>query len=704
MIMSGFRRIIAAIQGTVRYKLLVLVLFPILLVMPIALLLAIYWGTHFTYEQLYIKVNTDLAVADDIFQRIRKDYQEQLSRLVESYSFRTALEADDGEAIHQQIQELHLAAGFTYLHLVDSSGNWLYESSGQSRISPLLLRANQGQAQTGIEIFSAEDLTREFPRLADMQRLLLIETPRARPSSRTFEDRGMMIRVIYPVKDNNHRVLALLDGGVLLNNNFHFVDTIRDLVYGPGSLPQSSIGTVTVFLDDVRITTNVPLRPGERALGTRVSHEVRSRVLDEGGTWIDRAFVVNDWYISAYEPIVDPEGRRIGMLYAGFLEAPFRTALWRALGVLVLLFLVLMVLSALLAVYGAKTIFKPIEAMSKVVQAIRAGEDRHIGQVDSQDEIGELAREFDSMLSLLQQRRQEIRQWANQLETKVKERTAELEQKNTDLHRTINVLRETRRQLVVAEKLAAVGELTAGVAHEINNPTAVMLGNLDILVAELGPAIKPVQQEVNLMIEQIYRIKDIIDNLLQYARPGDFAGYADELDINATVESTIQLVQHLRNPGNLVIHLALEAVRKARINRHELQQVLVNLLTNAIHALPEQNGEIWLRTKNWDDRGVVICVQDNGSGLTEDQISRIFNPFYSGMKQGEGTGLGLSVSYGLIRRYGGVITVESAPGQGSKFFIWLLSEPEFIEDEETITEQLHDTDVHENTNRPFFSA
>jgi len=704
MIMSGFRRIVAAIQGTVRYKLLVLVLFPILLVMPIALLLAIYWGTHFTYEQLYIKVNTDLAVADDIFQRIRKDYQEQLSRLVESYSFRTALEADDGEAIHQQIQELHLAAGFTYLHLVDSSGNWLHESSGQSRISPLLLRANQGQAQTGIEIFSAEDLTREFPRLADMQRLLLIETPRARPSSRTFEDRGMMIRVIYPVKDNNHRVLALLDGGVLLNNNFHFVDTIRDLVYGPGSLPQSSIGTVTVFLDDVRITTNVPLRPGERALGTRVSHEVRSRVLDEGGTWIDRAFVVNDWYISAYEPIVDPEGRRIGMLYAGFLEAPFRTALWRALGVLVLLFLVLMVLSALLAVYGAKTIFKPIEAMSKVVQAIRAGEDRHIGQVDSQDEIGELAREFDSMLSLLQQRRQEIRQWANQLETKVKERTAELEQKNTDLHRTINVLRETRRQLVVAEKLAAVGELTAGVAHEINNPTAVMLGNLDILVAELGPAIKPVQQEVNLMIEQIYRIKDIIDNLLQYARPGDFAGYADELDINATVESTIQLVQHLRNPGNLVIHLALEAVRKARINRHELQQVLVNLLTNAIHALPEQNGEIWLRTKNWDDRGVVICVQDNGSGLTEDQISRIFNPFYSGMKQGEGTGLGLSVSYGLIRRYGGVITVESALGQGSKFFIWLLSEPEFIEDEETITEQLHDTDVHENTNRPFFSA
>lgn len=702
--MGWFRRIVAAVRGTVRYKLLVLVLFPILLVMPIALLLAIYWGTNFTYDQLYIKVNTDLAVADDVFRRIRRDYLEQLGRLAESHSFRTSLEARDGEAIHRQVQQLHATGGFTYLHLVDPSGNWLHESRGQSRSSPLLLRANQGQPQAGVELFSAEDLTREFPRLADMQRLPLIETPRARPTSRTFEDRGMMIRVIYPVKDEQNRVLALLDGGVLLNQNFQFVDAIRDLVYGPGSLPKGSIGTVTVFLDDVRITTNVPLRPGERALGTRVSNEVRSRVLDEGETWINRAFVVNDWYISAYEPIIDPEGRRIGMLYAGFLEAPFRTELWRALAALVLLFLALMALSALVAVRGAKTIFKPIEAMSDVVRAIRAGEDRHIGQVDSQDEIGELAREFDSMLTLLQQRSREIRQWADQLEIKVEERTAELQQKNTDLRNTINVLRETRRQLVVAEKLAALGELTAGVAHEINNPTAVMLGNLDVLVAELGPAIDPVRHEVNLIIEQIYRIKDIINNLLQYARPSEFAGYVDELNINATVDSTIRLVQHVRMSGEFAIRLGLDADRPVRINRHELQQVLVNLLTNAIHALPEENGEIWIRTRNWDDKGVVICVQDNGNGLDEDQISRIFNPFYSTKGQGEGTGLGLSVSYGLIRRYGGVITVESVVGQGSEFLIWLLSEPEYMEDEETISEQLHATAASNDINWPFMGA
>jgi two-component system NtrC family sensor kinase len=189
-----------------------------------------------------------------------------------------------------------------------------------------LLAAAQGQPTTGIEVFSAKDLANEDPFLARKYELTLLETPRARPSQRTVEDRGMMIRAIYPVKISSGKIIALLDGGVLLNNNFEFVDAIRDLVYGPGSLLEGSIGTVTVLLDDVRITTNVPLRPSERALGTRVSNEVRTQVLDHGEVWLDRAVVVNDWYISAYEPIIDVNGKRVGMLYTGYLEAPYRSS------------------------------------------------------------------------------------------------------------------------------------------------------------------------------------------------------------------------------------------------------------------------------------------------------------------------------------------------------------------------------------------
>jgi len=691
--MGIFTHIIRAVRGTVRYKLLVLVLFPILLVMPVALGIAAYWGANFTYDQLYIKVNTDLSVAEDVFVRMQKDYLDRLGTLAESYAFRTALEINNRQGINEQLLAVELSTGFTYLNVIDRSGAAGQSQGGtvgsRERSSSSLLKASQGKPTVGVEIFSADDLAKLGESIASSVELALLDTPRARPTNRTAEDRAMMIRALYPVKDSRGDLLAILDGGMLLNGNFGFVDAIRDLVYGPGSLPDGSIGTVTVFLDDVRISTNVPLRPGERALGTRVSDEVRTQVLDQGSKWIDRAFVVNDWYISSYEPILDVDGERVGMLYAGYLERPFRTALWEALGILILIFLVLMLISSLVAIRGAKSIFKPVEAMSSVVQATREGKLTRIGELTSRDEIGVLAREFDAMLDLLHERNNEILASADQLEHKVEERTAELQQKNEDLQRTISVLQETRQQLVNAEKLAALGELTAGVAHEIHNPTAVMLGNIDVLVDELGPAIEPVQHEIDLIIEQIYRIKDIIDNLLHYAHPDDYGGYMVDVDVNDLVRQTLKLIRHHQKKSRFEIRLELNADRGIRINQQELKQVVVNLLVNAIHVIEPDDGWIRITTRNWDDKGVAICIEDNGTGMDDVAMSRVFNPFYSTKRQGEGTGLGLSVSYGLARRYGGNITVQSSPGDGSCFTIWLLTEPELIEDEETIIEQLH---------------
>ena len=693
--MGSFTRFIETIRSAVRYKLLALVLFPILLVMPIALVLAIYWGKGFAYDQLFIKVNTDLSVAHDVFKRIPEDYLSRLALVAESHSFYVALEAEDAEAIKQQLSILKNTSGFDYLHLLDIDGRLLIEnfSVEYDRVSELVISAAKGQPSVGIEIFDHERMLAENKELANTILLPLVETARARPTDRVIEDRGMVIRAVYPVKNSKDKVVALLDGGVLLNSNFVFVDTIRDLVYGPGSLPEGSIGTVTVFLDDVRITTNVAMNPGERALGTRVSSEVREQVLEQGEVWIDSAFVVNDWFISSYEPIVDINGERVGMLYAGYLEAPFRQAFWNALGVLVLLFIVLMVLSAWLSIRGAKSIFKPLEAMSAVVKATRDGKKQRIGQQESKDEIGELSRELDIMLDLLQERNKQVQQWATQLEVKVAERTDELEVKNADLHKTIDVLRKTREQLVLAEKMAALGELTAGVAHEINNPVQVILGNLDVVVEAMGPHIEPVSEEVELMVQQVYRIQDIINNLLQYARPGEYAGYLEEIDVNSVINNTLKLLQHMRRTYVFDLEIDLQASKTIRINEQELEQVLVNILTNAIHALDKEKGKICIATRDWEDKGVVILIKDNGSGMTKEQVSRVFNPFYSTKKQGEGTGLGLSLSFGLIRRYGGSITVESDHGEGADFYVWLLAEPILIGDEETISEQLHELDA-----------
>ncbi|MCP4996103.1 MAG: HAMP domain-containing protein [Gammaproteobacteria bacterium] len=691
--MNLLPNVIGAVKGTLRYKLLVLVLFPILLIMPIALIIAIYWGNNLAYQQLFIKVNTDLSVSNDIFKRIREDYLNKLNQLAGSYAFRIALEAKSDKSVLSEVEQLRSNAGFTYLHIVDKNGDVLGSSEKQARSSAALLAAFRGKARVGIEIFNQKELEAISQQLSAEVKLPLIDTPRARPTARTVEDRAMMIRALLPIVNTTGEVEAILDGGVMLNGNFTFVDLIRDLVYGEGSLIDGSIGTVTVFLEDVRITTNVPLRPGERALGTRVSNEVRAQVLDRGENWVDRAFVVNDWYISAYEPIVDINGNRVGMLYAGFLEAPFRKELRQALAVLIGFFIALMLLSAIIAVLGAKSIFKPLELMSAVVHATRDGRDVRVGKISSRDEIGVLAHEFDAMLELLKERNQQIQNWAVQLEDKVEERTSELLQRNDELQRTIHVLQETRRQLVIAEKLAALGELTAGVAHEINNPTAVILGNLDVLVEELGSAVDPVRNEIDLIIDQIYRIKDIINNLLQYSRPEEYAGYLSSADINEIVEQTLALVRHLQKQDQFKIELDLKSKRMIQINQQEIKQVLVNLVVNAVHSFQNGNGTVRLETEDWDNKGVVIRIQDNGTGMNEEQLDRIFNPFYSTKDQGKGTGLGLSVSYSMIRRYGGEITVESKPGEGSRFTVWLLAEPELVNDEEMISEQLHSVNI-----------
>lgn len=682
--MNFFRKIQNGIRHKVRYKLLLLVLFPILLIMPVVLGLAAYWGKTFTYDQLFLKVNTDLAVSHDAFNRIRQNYLTKIASLAESYSFRSALEVGNKESLIAQVNALKNQQNFSFLNVVTDIDNILKER----RNSSSLINALNGTASVGIEIYTSQELKQEDPKLRQLVQLPLLKTARARPTDRTLEDRGMVIRALYPVKDSQGEIIALIDGGILLNENFGFVDAIRDLAYAPGSLPKGSIGTVTVFLEDVRISTNVPLNEGERALGTRVSNEVRTKVLDKGISWIDTAFVVNDWYISSYEPILDIDGDRVGMLYAGFSEKPFKDALWSALAVLILMFLILMLLSAWAAIHGAKKIFQPIERMSEVVYATQKGGAQRVGLIESEDELGSLSHEFDDMLDQLQQRNQEVQQWADSLEDKVGIRTAELKKKNLDLENSIQLLRQTRQQLVAAEKLAALGELTAGVAHEINNPTAVMLGNLDIMVEELGDKAEPVQKEIDLVIEQIYRIKDIINRLLQYAQPDEYAGYIQMVDVNVLVEDTLKLVSHLRRDGLFEIKLDLKATEIVEINQLELQQVLVNLLVNAIHALPAQAGLIQLQTNNWKDKGVVICVKDNGRGIEKEFLKKIFNPFFSTKVEGGGTGLGLSISYSLIRRYGGSVTVESTIGEGSEFFIWLLSEPQMIEDEEAIAEQL----------------
>src|SRR5262249_8821312 len=146
-----------------------------------------------------------------------------------------------------------------------------------------------------------------------------------------------------------------------------------DLVYRTASLPEGSQGTATLFLEDVRISTNVRLFEGKRALGTRVSAAVRDAVLGKGRVWLDSAFVVNDWYISAYEPIVDSFGKRVGMLYVGFLEAPFTQAKYWTIFTIAAAFLAVAALSVPIFLRWPRGIFEPLERVTDTIASVEAG-------------------------------------------------------------------------------------------------------------------------------------------------------------------------------------------------------------------------------------------------------------------------------------------------------------------------------------------
>jgi len=700
--------IVDYIRGlSLRHKLLALVLGPLILLTGTVIYLTAHWSTSYTYKQLFTKVNTDLRVTHDVFERIQLDRQRALTSLANSSVFLTKLHADDIAGVLSLLKKQTEQGDFDFVNLLSNDGTqrlsdrgWRARELNQSPLTESVFDASSAPSlldtATGIEIYPQSIWLDENAELATKVVFPLIETPRAAPTSKTHETRAMVIRVLQRVRAESGQSIGVLEGGLLLNRNYGFVDEIRDLVYGPGSLAEGSRGTVTVFLDDVRITTNVPGSDRARALGTRVSVEVRNTVLDRGTTWIDRAFVVNDWYISAYQPIVDVYGERVGMLYAGYLEAPFRNDLYRGIAVTAAVVLAGTLLAVVAAILGAKSIFKPVESIARVVRATAAGEHRRIGDLKVHDEIGELATQFDSMLDTLEENSGQIKANANELEQKVLERTTELEEKNRSLQQSITLLHEAQQKLATAERLAAVGQLTAGVAHEINNPTAVILGNMDILIQEMGDHRNDVQTEIDLIIEQVYRIRSITDRLLQYSRPEASAPLDDretlgfpllvsmdksdetspmvpiQIDVNELIESSLLLVKQELAAKRITLEKQFQTLPKIAIDKQELQQVIVNLVLNASQAIPD-DGKICIKTSTTAKGQVQIDVQDDGVGIEAENMPRVFDPFFTHGKEG-GTGLGLSVSYGIVRRYGGDIDVESIPQQGTTFSVLLPSE------------------------------
>ncbi|MEQ9673877.1 MAG: ATP-binding protein, partial [Roseovarius indicus] len=279
----------------------------------------------------------------------------------------------------------------------------------------------------------------------------------------------------------------------------------------------------------------------------------------------------------------------------------------------------------------------------------------------------QVAGHLDDLLDELQDRDAKLRAWADELEQRVEERTAELRDANAKLE-------DTWQQLVMSEKLASIGEITAGVAHEINNPVAVIQGNLDVMRESLGDEAASVEVELDLIDRQVARINSIVGKLLQFARPHEFSGAEEAVDLRPLVKDCLVLVEHVLSKAEIAVESDLQDVPVVRIEAGEMQQVVVNLLVNASQAMTAAGTiRLLLRAEVRDGvEGALLSVRDTGPGVPDDLIDKMFDPFFT-TKQAEGTGLGLSISQTLIQRAGGRITYRNLDEGGAEFCVWLPS-------------------------------
>jgi two-component system NtrC family sensor kinase len=244
-------------------------------------------------------------------------------------------------------------------------------------------------------------------------------------------------------------------------------------------------------------------------------------------------------------------------------------------------------------------------------------------------------------------------------------------------NRMAEELEARQEQIIHSRKIASLGTLVSGVAHELNNPINNIILSIDSLT---GSRKIPAERRLNMLndiLTQAVRASEIVKNLLDFSRSD--TAIIENLNIVKVLRETIRITENEITVNNINLHLDLDDDLPAvRGNRQALQQVFINLLTNAVHAMPS-GGELSVKATSGSDNKIVITVRDTGIGITEEHLPLIFDPFFTTKEVGQGTGLGLSVSYGIIKKHGGRITVDSTPGKGSTFTIVLPMKKDIID-------------------------
>jgi signal transduction histidine kinase len=307
----------------------------------------------------------------------------------------------------------------------------------------------------------------------------------------------------------------------------------------------------------------------------------------------------------------------------------------------------MLVAVALLCIVGiggqfwSRRVTRPLEKLTDATRQVAKGSFDIKLDIASRDEIGTLAGSFNQMAGELQHREA--------------------------------ALQAAQSQLIQSEKMAAFGQIGAGIAHEVKNPLAGILGCAQIALMDV-PEGTPLHKNMKLIEKETQRCKTIIENLMKFARQEKTQ--LEPTDVNRVVEDAVAIVNHQMelNRVKLVKELAAD-LPMGHASGNQLQQVLMNLFVNAQQAMGGKPGQVKVTTRADGDGKLKIVVKDDGPGIPKEIQSKLFDPFFTTKPAGQGTGLGLSVSFGIVKDHGGDIVVASEPGQGATFIITLPALP-----------------------------
>ncbi len=653
------------LRSSIRFKLTVATLLPLMAAIAVCWLIgASIITTRFSSQALQ-SVSSDLNSAHEIFLADLSRLSDIIRLTGQSPDLSVALTGRAPDSSVPPLQTILRNDRLSFLTLVDRYGFVRYRAAnpavnGDSRRGEKLIAdALKGAPVSGVMLLDAAEAERENPLLSLMMSIRVKATAHARPYTKKVEERGLFQVAAAPVLAPDGSVAGVVYGGVLMNGDNHLVDRITQVLFQRGEADVRARGNATIFLDDVRIATSVLDQQGKPAVGTLMSEEVFSSV-SQGSPWVGSAFVLDSRYFTAYEPLLDLRGSVVGSLYVGMPEKPLLQLRRQVNMIFAAVLFFVSVIGVALSAWLGTNLSRPIRALEEGARRIASGENLPDITLESHDEIASLAGEFNIMKRRLLERDEENQNLNRTLEQKVLERTGQLEEKSRQLL-------SAQKDLAQAERLAGIGLLASGVAHEINNPLAIIRGNAELLEMSAGLNDSD-QSEVVTIIQQVGRVERIVSNLLTFA--GTKKKIVRPFDIEALLDDILNQIGHQIPLGNFRIERRYRmAGGDIEGDEDQLRQVFTNLIVNSLQAM-ERGGALTVSTLiDRDTNCCSVTIGDSGPGIGADVQEKLFTPFFT--TKPRGTGLGLAVSYGIVKDHNGEIRAGSKPGEGAEFVVVL---------------------------------